>query len=87
MSINFDDVERKAAALGFSLRKGTRAGAGYTVKHDATGETPFGDDFRAALNDVDRFSDEAKAAKTAEKINSFLLRVREGFRSDRSALA
>ena len=50
-----DDVERKVAALGFSLKKGTKPGAGYNLKHDATGEMPLGSDFRASPTEVDRY--------------------------------
>jgi hypothetical protein len=47
-------LRAKASALGFSMERGLKKGAGYVLV-DANGDKPLGTDYTAALDDIERF--------------------------------
>jgi hypothetical protein len=55
MTDAFDEIERKAAVVGFTLKRGSRTGAGYVLIHDGTDEKPLGDNFTASLKRIDKY--------------------------------
>jgi hypothetical protein len=56
-SVSGVELERKGAALGFTLHRGTQRGAGYVVVDDKNGDRPLGNDFTASLAEVEDFLD------------------------------
>jgi hypothetical protein len=47
-------LRAKASALGFSMERGLKKGAGYVLV-DVNGDKPLGTDYTASLDDIDRF--------------------------------
>jgi hypothetical protein len=50
-------LDKQAAELGFSYRRGIQRGAGYIIVDEISGETPLGDDYTATLKAIKEFLD------------------------------
>jgi hypothetical protein len=62
-----DEVEQKASALGFALKRGLLTNAGYSLTHDTTGEKPLGGNFAAGSKQIGGFL-ESRLSEMAEAL-------------------
>jgi hypothetical protein len=66
--MNRQQVETKAAELGYSVHKGETKFSGYLLIHDATGNKPLGNEYRLSLQDISRYLE--KVASDLADINT-----------------
>ena len=80
-------LDKQAAELGYSYRRGIKPGAGYNLVDDISGDTVLGDDYTASLKSVKEYLDNiAKQLKTKAKELGYSyerdFEDRDGIRSD-----